>query len=330
MIAHGEDPAATYHQAQVRLRPTLGVLSVALLSTAASAMTWGAGVAAALPPECFKTPGNPTVTCTYTATGEHALQIPTGVNVLQVSAVGGAGARARGFDSDIPGGAGGTASGNVPVTGGTTLYIQVGGNGQYVGDIESGGRSTGGYNGGGEGGDGGGYGERRGQGVITLTGYGGGGGGASDVRTAPAATPGSLDTRLLVAPGGGGAGGYGSRSKEDGGPGGAGDQTAPGGGQAGAGPLGVGTNGEQGRHCFVDDPACASGGGGGGGGGLRGGEGGMAGAGEPTQSGGRGGGGGSFLVPAGGTAGPATSGPQVVITYQAVTCIGSVCGPDFS
>ncbi|WP_430336215.1 hypothetical protein [Rhodococcus sp. ACT016] len=240
------------------------------------AMTAGVGVAsAALPTECAQ--AGTTVTCTYNYTGaEAALPIPAGVNSVQVTATGG-------NNGNVGGNPGhpGIASGTVPVTPGSTLFIAVGGAGEW-----GQGQSQywpGGWNGGGRG-----------------FGWGHGGGGASDVRTISRTQPGTLDSRLLVAAGAGGHGGtanvYGGDAGKDavGGP-------VP--GKAGGGLIGVGGDGSNGGI-----------GGGGGGGGYRGGGGGGANA---TQN--SGGGGGTFLVPAGGTTSvaPDYRAAQVVVTYEA-------------
>ena len=139
-----------------------------------------------------------TQTFTYTG-GEQTFTVPAGVSVVEVLAIGGHG----GSGSNAPNGPGGVPGapgslgrpggvadevrGQLSVTPGETLYVEVGGNGQegleYAG-------SEGGFNGGGEGG------------VLA-----GGGGGASDVRTSPRAAGLSPDSRLLVAGAGGGGGG---------------------------------------------------------------------------------------------------------------------------
>jgi hypothetical protein len=130
------------------------------------------------------------ITTTFTFTGaEQSWIVPDGVTTVHAVLVGGTGGAGYG-----PGGAGGTAArveGDVPVTPGQALYVEVGGNGG-TGAMPSGG--TGGFNGGADGGDGGAY------------GGGGGGGGASDLRTVSRAALGSLDSRLIIAGGGGGGG----------------------------------------------------------------------------------------------------------------------------
>ena len=125
---------------------------------------------------------------------EQTFKVPAGVTSLEILAIGGGG-------GDTPaaahGGEAAEVTGIVNVTPGQTLYVEVGGNGK---DADLGG--TGGFNGGG---DGGGNGEAS------------GGGGASDVRTSPRAAGLAPDTRLIIAAGGGGAGGLGTEVPGDGG-----------------------------------------------------------------------------------------------------------------
>jgi hypothetical protein len=192
--------------------------------------------------------------------------------------------------ADLPaGGLGGRATGTIAVTPGQELTINVGGQGAGSAD-----GFVGGFNGGGDGG-------------LTEEDPGGGGGGASDVRTGA-----GLADRLIVAGGGGGAGGEGEGVGGDGGGetggdgadsgadtpgGGGGTQTAGGLAPTGFddtsenGALGVGGGGGVGSD--------SNDGGGGGGGGYYGGGGG-AGDEEESDDGG-GGGGGSGFGPAGTT-----------------------------
>lgn len=206
---------------------------------------------------------------------EQSFLVPAGVTSVQVTAVAAAGASPSG-------GRGATVSATVSVSPGQSLYVEVGGSGPGAG-----------FNGGGS--------PR--------------GGGASDVRFLPA-TQGvtSLQSRFLVAAGGGGSGSQtfaGGSAGFDGGGGDlggrAGTQTAggaPGVGEspngAGRGGLGVGGSG-------------VSGGGGGGGGGLYGGG---SGGNSATQGNG-GGGGGSSSVPPGGSSGlaPANTPASVTLVY---------------
>lgn len=266
-----------------------------------------------------------TVTQTFSYTGgEQTFTVPAGVHSVEVSAVGGRGGNgdvAHNGPSGAPG-APGTVSklggpaalvtGELSVTPGETLYVEVGGNGGEAVNEE---RSPGGFNGGGEGG------------VIA-----GGGGGASDLRTSPRALGLFPDDRLLVAGGGGGAGG-GEVPSAGGGGGAAGEageisHTGNEGGAAGAqsyggsggfgcsgtsgseGRLGEGGNGNLGAEVAQNWP-----GGGGGGGGIYGGGGG---GGSCAGEGGAGGGGGaSSLVPPAGsvTTAPGIE-PRVQISYR--------------
>jgi hypothetical protein len=118
----------------------------------------------------------------FSSTGsEQSYPVTARQTQVHVVAVGGEGGAGNGAQL---GGFGGVASADLPVTPGSTLYVEVGGNGANV--------NTGGFNGGGTGASG-----------------GGGGGGASDVRTAPLAAAGSLSSRLLIGGGGGGGGIFG-------------------------------------------------------------------------------------------------------------------------
>lgn len=263
---------------------------------------------------------------TFDAPGEYPIVIPDGVTSLRVVAVGGRGGMGT---YSVPGGFGARVTADLPVTGGLTRYLLVGGNGRSG---------------------------------VDAAGAGGGGGG-SDVRTAPASagvTP--TDPRILVAAGGGGSGfghghdvngsaGYGGNAGAPGGssrrstyPGsitsGGGAAGVPAGTSAGgtsgavdsAGAAGgAGSLGFGGQGSYADEhrgwtPGGFNGGGhggggaefgpvgnvtynggGGGGGGLHGGGGGggvMIFDGKSPRSavGGAGGGGGSNLVPGGGSA----------------------------
>jgi hypothetical protein len=260
-----------------------------------------------------------TVVCTFTSTGsEQQFLVPAGVGSVQIDAVGALGG------GGVVGGLGGTASAVVAVAPGETLYVEVGGPGTDT---------AGGFNGGGAPG---------GPGAISG---GGGGGGASDVRTVPTSTPGSLGFRLVVAGGGGGAGALGlhaggnarggaagsagnpggnaSGGDHGGGPGLAGTDTGQGTGGAGGtassgtdgGPGhdgGPGTGGAGGGDATANPP-----GGGGGGGYFGGGGGGGGGASIGDQGGGGGGGGGASFAPNGttGLAPSTTTPPSVTITY---------------
>lgn len=116
------------------------------------------------------------VTQTFSYTGaQQTLMVPAGVSSVHVVAVGGRG-------GTVTGGFGAVVSGDLPVTPGEILFVEVGGNG-----LNGGVSSAGGFNGGGDGGPHG----------------GGSGGGASDLRTGSASQGGSLSSRLIVAAGGG-------------------------------------------------------------------------------------------------------------------------------
>jgi Bacterial Ig-like domain/PASTA domain len=158
-----------------------------------------------------------TDTVTFSETGEHAIVVPPGVSSLHVVAIGGRG-------GSYEGGFGGKVTGDLSVTPGTPLYVEVGGNG--------------------------------GSEQLERGPYAGGGGGASDIRTRPWATGLSpTDPRLLVAGGGGGEGavfGPGGLGGDVGMPGeaGGGDTAritgGAAGGPAGGGVGGVGVVGEEG------------------------------------------------------------------------------------
>jgi hypothetical protein len=235
--------------------------------------------------------------------------VPAGVTTIHVVAQGGQGA----LGGSSTGGLGAEVSGDLTVTAGDTLYVEVGGSGS--------GGGVGGYNGGGS------------------SSGGGGGGGASDVRTKPASDSGTLDSRLLVAAGAGGGGGAvgtnacpGGNGGDAGSAGGPGtDCAVPPGGGGGAGSDTQGGTGGTSPRIHGANGGKGAGGdgaesGGGGGGGLFGGGGGGAGADIElcdesgcftTESGGAGGGGGgSNLVPDGGSAALSSDAPFVSITYS--------------
>lgn len=246
-------------------------------------------------------------TVTFGATGgEQSFTVPADVSSLQVTAVGARG----GFQNTTvePGGFGAVASANLPVAPGQLLYVEVGGNGGSGPGYP--GAAQGGFNGGGAGGS-----------------YAGAGGGASDVRTASSLSPGSLETRLIVAGGGGGAGnpsgGGNAGSPGPGeGSGSAGTQTGGGAGGVGGGapagsPGALGMGGAGGGSATL--------GGAGGGGGLYGGGGGVAGTcvgggGYCTPGPGGSGGGGSSGFAATATATEISvdqsGSPSVLISYK--------------
>ncbi|MDA8202860.1 MAG: fibronectin type III domain-containing protein [Chloroflexi bacterium] len=228
-----------------------------------------------------------TVSFSYTGS-EQTYLVPSGVSSLHVVAVGAPGG--SGYWNAGAGGHGAIVSGDLAVTPGETLYVEVGGAGG-AGWL---GYGSGGWNGGGRGG----------YNVNGNIPYGGGGGGGSDIRTISRADAGSLDSRLVVAGGGGGgddwgvSGGNAGSSGADGGDNavGGGAGTLSSGGTGGAGyPAGSGngSNGAASVGGAGGDYTVA--GGGGGGGGYDGGGGG-GGYGGSQNAGGGGGGGGSSYV----------------------------------
>lgn len=231
--------------------------------------------------------GADTATFAYTGS-EQTFTVPAGVTI-EVTAIGAPG----GTETSAPtSGRGAIVSGSLSVTPGQVLYVEVGGVGQSTG---------GGFNGGGNDGS-----------------FSRGGGGASDVRTLPGSdgTP-SLDSRLIVAAGGGGNG----LSYSGGDAGAQGSLPDCGGGAGTADTGGAGVNGgTSGSLGTGGDGYGGQDGGGGGGGGLYGGGGG--------GNTGCGGGGGSSKVPAGGTSGLAEiiTPPQVQITYTAPPSDGGGSG----
>jgi hypothetical protein len=215
---------------------------------------------------------------TFKYTGkEQSFVVPSGVTRITVVA------RGAGGDSCAGTGRGARAYAVIPVTPKERLDIYVGGAGtgrQFARRMRS--ASTGGFNGGGASG-----------------GYTGGGGGASDVRV----SPGRLRDRILVAAGGGGAGGtYNdcNYSTFEGAGGGGGGLTG-GNGQSGFGSATA--NGPRGKARF--DSGYGSGNGGDGGTQSQGGAGGSGGYGsdckEPGNPGAAGalglGGGGGLVIP---------------------------------
>ena len=267
--------------------------------------------------DCSTTAG--ITTCTFSPTGaEDTFLVPDEVSSVHIVATGAPGA--AGYFGGSGGRGAKVESGDLTVTAGDTLYVNVGG-APTSGGCELGVSCNGGFNGGGAGH------------------FGGGGGGASDVRTVSRVEAGSLSSRLIVAGGGGGGSigtscglnnlpgsaggdagsdgsdGIGCDSTPGGGGGKAGSQSAGGlGGSPGGQNGSLGLGGDGGRR--ADLPNFGSFGGGGGGG-LYGGGGG----GGPVWAGGSsygaagGGGGGSNLVPAGGSATIASDSPSVTISY---------------
>jgi hypothetical protein len=239
------------------------------------------------------TPSDPTVEGghAYAAGSTSDFGVPAGVRSIQVHAVGGRGAAKSGKQ----GGFAAAVNGALEVEPGELLWAVVGGNATG---------SEGGSNGGGSGG-------------FSALGaaVGGGGGGASDIRTVdptldPFGAP-SLESRLIIAAGGGGAGalgnGTGVKANANGG------NAAEGGGRAesagadntigsggfGGGPGGTTETGNVGEGgYYYGGSGCGSFGGNGSGG--REGRGGEGGNGESNAPAGWGGGGGAGLFGGGG------------------------------
>ena len=271
---------------------------------------------------CTTTSG--TTTCTFSPTGsEDTFVVPAGVSTIYVVATGAPGA--VGFFGGSAG-RGAQVSGDLTVTPGQTLYVNVGGTPTNVaGTCFENVACIGGFNGGGSS-------------LYAFGGRGGGGGGASDVRTVATPSSGdqseSLNSRLIVAGGGGGSGqgrgcgiddpplpgGTGGDAGSDGGDGTpCPSETGGTGGDAGsqsAGGSGGSPEGQSGSLGLGGNGGGNFGGGGFGGGGGGGYYGGGGGGGLNRGSAAGGGGGGSNLVPTGGTATIATTiGPSITISY---------------
>jgi hypothetical protein len=278
---------------RLRLRHARRTIRLSALCATALALAWAAAPVQA-------------ATQTFTFTGaEQTFTVPGGVTSVHVVAIGAGGGAA----TDSVGGVAAEVAGDVTVTPGQTLYVEVGGQG---GSLAEGG--GGGFNGGASG--------------------GGGGGGSSDVRTSPLVSGLAPDHRLIVAAGGGGGGGSGPNGPgADGGAagspgeaselyGGGGAGTATEGGSGAVGCFGgQGGNGELGSGGAGQDAEAVSDPGGGGGGGYFGGGGGAG----SCEFGSSGGGGGSSLVPPLGSIALALAAtePQVRITYTPAVAIVS-------
>ena len=266
---------------------------------------------------------NPVVVPFAYTGGQQQWDIPAGVTSIHVDLIGGKGGGFVG-SSSAAGGAGDHVVGDLAVSPGTTIYVEVGGNGAGAGP--SSGTVPGGFNGGSPGG------------TSSCNIGGGGGGGASDLRTVDRASGGSAASRLIVAGGGGGAAndasahggpaglpGGSAGNTGDAGPGGPGGNSAGGGGGApgtdgsagSSGAVAIGGGGGAGGSC---SSTSSTGGGGGGGGGYFGGGGG-GGAGMTVFTGQHapaGGGGGSSFTGAAtntSTAADATGQPSITISY---------------
>jgi hypothetical protein len=240
---------------------------------------------------------------------EQTFRVPGGVHSIHVVAIGGSGGASELL---VPGGAAAQVTGDISVSPGNTIYVEVGGRGQ---DGASGG--AGGFNGGATG--------------------GAGGGGASDIRTSPFADGLAPDPRLIVAAGGGGGGGSGpagiggiggaageNGTSGEGGNEGGGAGTAVLGGFGGAGCNLSGFEGQLGTGGTGGSSESGSPGGGGGGGYYGGG-----GGGGSCIAGSGGGGGGSSLLPVGGIVALASlsAAPEVQLTYTLVPPTISIVSP---
>ena len=111
----------------VRRATLAAVTRVAIVAVAAAALSVAIAVAApaaafALPSGCSQVGG--TVTCTYTAIGEHQFAVPAGVTSVTATAVGGQGGSDFGLGK--PGGLGAVATGSLGVTPGQVIFAEVG------------------------------------------------------------------------------------------------------------------------------------------------------------------------------------------------------------
>jgi hypothetical protein len=281
----------------------LGGALVALLGAVLTAPAM-----AASPPGC--TDASSVVTCAFSSTGvEQTFTVPSGVASVHVVAVGAPGGTS--VFGNAPGGRGAVVTGDLSVTPGGTLYVEVGGGPTTSAECDDQ-LCNGGFNGGG-----------------STPIFGAGGGGASDVRTESNSAADTLSSRLVVAAGGGGGGdNSGACAGGAGGNAGANGTAGPSCGSAGGGFGGAGTLSAGGAG---GSPTGATGSlgiggsagtGGGGGGGLFGGGGGgdNSATGGGHFGGGGGGGGGSNLVPGGGSASTDTTGvPSVTVSYAVPT-----------
>ncbi|WP_268761380.1 hypothetical protein [Frankia sp. AvcI1] len=200
-------------------------------------------------PVCGKTgaqSGTTTMTCTYDTVGSDTFTVPAGVSSVEITATGAQGGHyfiagdeahpsPAGDITGRPGGSGGQATGTLTgLTGGQVLQVDVAGRGaDGTAASRSGGMSNGpsggsgalGGFGGSNTGVSGGPGDASGAngGTASNGGNGSGGGGSSDVRVTAggcATLACGLSTRVLVAAGGGGAGGVGGQGNALGGAGG--------------------------------------------------------------------------------------------------------------
>ena len=288
----------------------LAALVALVAAMAALLLAYNASPARAADGSCSTTRG--TTTCTFASTGsEQTFVVPPGVSTVSVVAIGAPGSLG---DFGDTAGRGARVSGDLTgLVAGQKLYVNVGG--AATGDRDE----IGGFNGGGSSGH-----------------YGGGGGGASDVRTVSRSGDPleSLESRRIVAGGGGGsgtnlgctlpdgsteflAGGAGGNAGSDGGDGDPCGALAGGtGGKAGTQSEGGAGGSPEGEQGSLGQGGGAVLFGGGGGGGYYGGGGGgdMTSEGSSNAAAG-GGGGGSNLVPAGGSAIITTGVPSITISY---------------
>jgi hypothetical protein len=281
-----------------------GLLRCACLTTAvvASTLVTGAGETVATAAPISTAEESPT-SVRFTGSGQHAWTVPAGVTRVDVVAIGGEGAKS----AMRRGGRAARIVGTLDVTPGETLYA-------VIGTSASG--TTPGANGGGA----------AGGSAAECVNTPGAGGGATDVRTVPVDQPGSAESRVLVAGGGGGAGtlginggdlnmingghrGQGAGSAASGGWGGVGGVGGKGGG-AGGPTDGTATTGGRGAVGVAGEGSGCGGGGGGGYGG------GGAGAAGTTGGPAGGGGGGGSLVPGGFPAGMAAHGDAPSVTFS--------------
>ncbi len=209
------------------LASTAGLLGLWALALAGSAG------ATALPSNCSLS--GTTVTCSYVYTGaQQSWKAPAGVRSVHIDAIGGTGGTNE--TDDGFGGYGGTVSADVATTGGSTLYVEVGGNGSSAGPGGLSGSQVSG-----------------GAGGVYTHSYqiSGGGGGASVVQTCSAGAArcvtrydGPKDPRRVVAGGGGGGGGDDGCNGGSGG-GGVGANAPTNCGDGGGGGNGTGGSGQQ-------------------------------------------------------------------------------------
>ncbi|MFA9269278.1 MAG: glycine-rich protein, partial [Baekduiaceae bacterium] len=144
------------------------------------------GLIFALAVPCTASAADRTVTFAFTG-GIQTFTVPPGVTSIDVEAFGGRGGTT--FTGVKAPGA--RVTGTIDVVPGQVLYVLVGGDGSTFPGFR------GGFNGGGDAGR-----ERDGDVGLGV----GAGGGATDVRTLPPADARSLDSRLIIAGGGGGKG----------------------------------------------------------------------------------------------------------------------------